>query len=108
MLYVVQHRQESSQLMTKSKKTVTKVPKIAFSRRKSRRSKFSRKLKMSMQQNVATNYDSNDSIVSETGVKFSSDILDDEDFPQPLIHHDFGKPRQAMMSFYENSLSTGN
>ena len=53
---------------------------------------------MSMQKNVATNYDSNDSIVSETGVKFSSDMLDDEDFSQPLIHHDFGKPRQAMMS----------
>jgi len=51
-----------------------------------------------MQKNIATNYDSNDSIVLETGVKFSSDILDDEDFPQPLIHHDFGKPRQAMMS----------
>ena len=25
-------------------------------------------------------------------------MLDDEDFPQPPIHHDFGKPRQAMMS----------
>ena len=52
---------------------------------------------MSMQNNVATNCDSNDSMVSETGVKFSSDMLDDEDFPQPPIHHDFGKPRQAMM-----------
>ena len=31
-------------------------------------------------------------------MKFSSDMLDDEDFPQLLIHHDFGKPRQAMMS----------
>ena len=53
---------------------------------------------MSMKTNVATNYDSNDSIVSKTGVKISSDMLDGEDFPQPLIHHDFGKPRQAMMS----------
>ena len=26
-------------------------------------------------------------------------MLDDEDFPQPPIHHDFGRPRQAMMSF---------
>ena len=47
---------------------------------------------MSMQ-NIATNYDPNDSIVSEMGVKFSLDMHDDEDFPQPPIHHDFGKPR---------------
>ena len=51
-----------------------------------------------MRSNIATNNDSNDSIVSETGVKFSSDMLNGEDFPQPPIHHEFGKPRQAMMS----------
>ena len=53
---------------------------------------------MSMQNNVANKNDSNDSIVSETGVKFSSHMLDDEDFPQPPIHRDFGNPRQAMIS----------
>ena len=49
MLPVDQHWQESSPLIPNSKKTVSKVPKIAFYRRKSRLSKFSRKLKMSMQ-----------------------------------------------------------
>ena len=57
---------------------------------------------MSMKNNIATNNDSNDSIVLETGVtrwvKFSSDMLDDEDFPQQPIHHDVGKPRQAMIN----------
>ena len=36
--------------------------------------------------------------ISNLACLISSDMLDDEDFPQPLIHHDFGKPRQAMMS----------
>ena len=38
MLLVVKHRQKSSPLTTKSRKIITKIPKIAFSRRKSRRS----------------------------------------------------------------------
>ena len=53
---------------------------------------------MSIHNRSATNNDSDDSIVSGTRVKFSSDMLDDKDFPQPPIHHDSGKPRQAMMS----------
>ena len=31
-------------------------------------------------------------------MKISSDMLHDEDFPQPPIHHDFGKQRQATIS----------
>ena len=44
-----------------------------------------------MKKSITTNNDSNDSIVSETGVQISADMLDDKDFPQPQIHHEFGK-----------------